>query len=102
MTGMDEALRRIWEDAAARLDADLPPGIRLEVDTTPLVVTKYSGYLVASDDVLMDAGAIPDTRPPVRTPWHRRLRWRWQAWRERAGRKVGGWIAGVDLSERDW
>lgn len=102
MSGLDEAFRRIWEDAAARLSADLPPDTYLELDTTPLVVTKYSGYLAVSDDVLMDAGVIPDTRPPVRTPWRRCLRWRWLVWRERAGRKIGGWIAGMDLSEQDW
>lgn len=64
-------------------------------------VVKHAAYVPVSDELLMDAGVIPDTRPPVRIPWHRRLRWRWQEWRERFGRKVGGWIAGVDLSERD-
>lgn len=31
---------------------------------------------------------------PVKTP-------RQPSWRERVGRKVGGWIAGVDLTERE-
>lgn len=100
MTGMDDAWRRINADFAAKFD--LPAGGHAETDTTPLTVTKYGAHLLVSDEVLMDAGVIPDTRPPVRIAWHRRLRWRWQAWRERAGRKVGGWIAGVDLSEQDW
>lgn len=60
-----------------------------------------AGYMEIPDELLMGYGLIPDTRPPVHIPWYRRLRWRWQEWRQRAGRRVGGWIAGVDLSERD-
>lgn len=64
-------------------------------------VIKHAAYLPVSDELLMDAGVIPDTRPPVHIPWRSRLRWRISERRERVGRKVGGWIAGVDLTERD-
>ena len=70
-------------------------------DQTPITVIKHAAYLPFSDEQLMDAGVIPDTRPPVHIPWRSRLRWRISERRERVGRKVGGWIAGVDLSERD-
>lgn len=81
--------------------ADPPPTI---------TVTKSTGYLLLSLEQQLDMGLIteeqareqgwtPYVPPPV--SWRRRLRWRWQAWRERAGRKIGGWLAGVDLTERD-
>lgn len=91
-------------ESLREVHATLPP---------TLTVTKSSGYLLLSLEQQVDMGLIteeqarsqgwtPYVPPPV--PWHRRARWRWQEWRERAGRKVGGWIAGVDLSEReeDW
>src|SRR5258706_442748 len=84
-------------------------GPRVEPQPT-ITVTKSSGYLMLSVDQQFDAGMIteeearaqgwtPYVPPPM--PWRSRIRWRWSAWRERAGRKIGGWIAGVDLSERD-
>jgi hypothetical protein len=74
-------------------------------------VRRLAAFVPVSVEMLLDAGAIteeearaqgwtpPRPRPPV--PWRRRLRWRWSAWRERAGRAVGGWMAGVDLSETE-
>lgn len=88
-------------EAAAKLSATRPDSHTAQWDDSPIEVTKLGHSVLMSDELLMDAGVIPDTRPPVHIPWHRRARWRWQEWRERAGRKVGGWIAGVDLSERD-
>lgn len=84
----------------------LPPDTILAVSPPPpgepFEVRKHAAYLVVSDDALMDAGVIPDTRPPAPPPsWRTRLRWRWWKWRERAGRAVGTWIAGVDLREDD-
>lgn len=75
-----------------------------------ITVRRHTAFLPMSVEQLLDAGLIteeqaraqgwtPYVPPPV--PWRSRVRWRWQAWRERAGRKVGGWIAGVDLSESD-
>lgn len=79
-------------------------------ETPAITVTKSAAYLMLSVDQQLDAGLITEAEaraqgwtpyipPPV--PWRSRLRRRWSAWRERAGRKIGGWLAGVDLSERD-
>lgn len=102
MTFKDD-LDRMLDAAYA---APPPPAEQLPTIT----VHKYGAVVAMSLDQMMDAGVIteeqaraqgwtPYVAPPV--PWSRRLRWRWQAWRERAGRKVGGWLAGVDLTERD-
>jgi hypothetical protein len=95
---IDEWLREV----AAKLSADQPEGRDLAYNPAPeLTVHKSFGFVTLSNDLLMDVGAIPDTRPPVHIPWRRRLRRRLNAWREQVGRKVGGWIAGVDLSDPD-
>lgn len=112
MTFQDDINRMLRESLAAAGVAD-PDSYSAEVDTTPLLVHRHSGYIPVSTEQALDAGLIteeqareqgwtPYVPPPV--PWRRRLRWRWQAWRERAGRKIGGWLAGVDLTEReeDW
>jgi len=82
-----------------------------KVEPQPIItVAKASGYLMLSVDQQLDMGLIteeqaraqgwtPYVLPPV--SWRSRLRFRWWEWRERAGRRVGGWLAGVDLSERD-
>jgi len=84
-------------------------GPRVEPQPT-ITMRHHAAYLPLSMEQQLDAGLIteeqaraqgwtPYVPPPV--PWRSRLRWRWQAWRERTGRRLGGWIAGVDLSERD-
>lgn len=98
---MPDWITRTIAEMEAKLSAQLPPGYTATFDDTPLSIQKPAAHLVVSEDLLMDAGVIPDTRPPVRVSRWIRLRWAWRAWRERVGRKVGGWIAGVDLSERD-
>jgi hypothetical protein len=60
-----------------------------------ITVQRVSAFIQVSTEAF-DAPYVPR-----HVPWHRRARWRWQAWRERAGRRVGGWLAGVDLTERD-
>jgi hypothetical protein len=90
--------QRMMDDAIAKMQPLAPPGTTLQYDQTPLVV-KQSAYMAVSDDLLMDYGVIPDTRPPVQIPWRHRLRWWITARRERVGRKVGSWIAGVDLHD---
>lgn len=113
MTFADD-LNRMLAEANERLRPGTPgllvdPSL-LFADAPTITVTKSSAYLTLSVEQQLDAGLIteeqaraqgwtPYVPPPV--PWHSRLRWRWQAWRERTGRKLGGWIAGVDLSERD-
>lgn len=73
------------------------------MDQPRLDVQVISGFVPVSTEMLMDAGVIPDTRPPVVVPWRFRVRWRWQAWRERVGRAVGTWIAGTDITVgEDW
>lgn len=85
------------------------PGVFYMNSTAPAItVHKHAAYLKLSTDQLLDAGLITEDAalaqgwtPPPPPSRRSRLRWRWQAWRERVGRKVGGWLAGVDLSERD-
>lgn len=106
-----------FADDLNRMRADMEPPFLGEAFGGPpaepqptITVSKSSAYLLLSLEQQVDMGLIteeqaraqgwtPYVPPPV--PWHRRARWRWQAWRERAGRKVGGWLAGVDLTERD-
>lgn len=74
-------------------------------------VHKYAAYVPVSTELLLGAGAITEeqaraqgwTPPePVKIRWRTRVRWRWQSWRERAGRRIGGWIAGGDLRDDDY
>jgi hypothetical protein len=107
MTFQDD-LNRMLTEGYDRLTVDLPTS-----DAPPLAtitVHKHAAYLPLSIEQQLDAGLITEEQAraqgwtpyvPTPLPWRTRLRWRWQAWRERTGRKVGGWIAGVDLSERD-
>lgn len=102
----EELHRRMLEllmDGNTYLGDDPPP-----VAVPTLTVHKASAYLPVSLQQMVDAGAMSEAEaraqgwtPPPPIPWRRRARWRWAAWREHAGRKVGGWIAGVDLTERD-
>jgi len=109
MTFQDDLNRMLAEacrDMAKEIRNDA-----LAMDPPPTItVRKYSAYLPLSLEQQLDAGLITEEQAraqgwepyvPPPTPWRSRLRWRWQSWRERTGRKVGGWIAGVDLSERD-
>jgi hypothetical protein len=67
-----------------------------------LQVTKHATYVQMSDEMAMEYGLIPDTRPPVVLT--RRQRWRYarQEWtrrtRLRVGVALGSWIAGEDLA----
>jgi hypothetical protein len=75
--------------------AKTEPVVRLEVH-------RLSHILHVSDEVLMDTGVIPDTRPPVPPPSRRaRLRRWWRVWRERTGVRVGSWLAGDTLTRCD-
>lgn len=65
------------------------------------MVVKQSAVLPVSDELLMDEGVIPDTRPPLKVGWRTRFRWWLSPSRERFGRWLGGKIAGVDLTDRD-
>jgi hypothetical protein len=108
----DDPLKAAIDRMFAKAFADLSVNPPQAVATPPHTITvhKYSGYLQLSTDQLLDAGLITEDEAraqgwtrhvPPPTPWRSRVRRRWQAWRERTGRKVGGWLAGVDLSETD-
>jgi hypothetical protein len=63
---------------------------------------KLFAYAYVPDELLMDMGVIPDTRPPL--PWRWRMRNRISDWRETAARRAykiiaGGW---PDDREDDW
>ncbi len=80
-------------------------------DPLPSITVRRAAYwLPLSLDVAVARGAMTEDEAraqgwtpyvPVKVSRWRRTRRRWAAWRERAGRRVGGWIAGVDLAERD-
>ena len=57
-----------------------------------LLATKRAAYIEVACELLMDAGVIPDTRPPL--PWRTRLRFRLDDLREHAARRAYRIIAG--------
>jgi hypothetical protein len=60
-------------------------------DPRVLHVRKVTAYLAVPNELLMDAGAIEDTRPPLPRPSRRRrLHWWWQGVRVRAGETIAG------------
>ena len=57
-------------------------------DQTQLTVHRTEGYLPIPEEILMDEGVIPDTRPArpvVKLRWRTRARWRITTYRERFG-----------------
>jgi len=71
------------------------------MDEEPQVaVQKFAAYIQVSEELAMDYGLIPDTRPPPPpVPWRRRLRWRVFELRERFARWAFRRIAGYDMPE---
>jgi len=70
-----------------------------------LLVTKSAMTIEVPDELLMDYGVIPDTRPPLPpAPWRWRIRNRISDWREQAARVAYRIIAGdwPDNGEDDW
>lgn len=85
----------------------LKMGMITEVNTDPIAkssidVLRYiRGYMPISRELLdeINGTATPYCRKHApRAPWHRRARWRWQAWRHITGVRIGSLIAGFDLS----
>jgi hypothetical protein len=78
-------------------------GGRLVSEPEPeLIVHKVTGYVVASEELLMDCGVIPDTRPPPPpTPWRVKLRRRVWAWRDAAATWAYRRISGHDVEPPD-
>jgi hypothetical protein len=71
-------------------------------------VKRFYAYVPISTEMALDSGLITEDQAraqgwqpttPRSIPWWRRLRWRWQSMREKAGRRIGGWIAGIDISQ---
>ncbi len=71
-------------------------------DDRELIVNKIGSYMPISDELAMEYGLIPDTRPPVvvtrRDRLRQRVRWAVARLRRRLGIRVGSWIAGEDLN----
>jgi hypothetical protein len=73
----------------------------------PFLTVKRMGYtLPITNEVLMDEGVIPDTRPKIdltRRQKLQRARWRLEARIDRWRLRLGSWIAGIDLDQQeDW
>ena len=67
-----------------------------------LIPEKFAMRLEISDELLMDYGLIPDTRPPrPPVPWRTRLRWRWHGTRGRLAERAYKLIAGHEVPEPD-
>jgi hypothetical protein len=85
-------------------------GEKTVTDQPEITARKLTGYVPVPIEMAMDCGMMTEaearargwtpTSAPKISRW-RQLRWRWYCWRERLGRRVGGAIAGIDLSERD-
>jgi hypothetical protein len=63
-----------------------------------ITVIKMGGYMPISDELAMEYGLIPDTRPPVVIPRRQRIRNRVDELRLR----LGSWVAGVELRDEDY
>ena len=94
------AFDRLLADAEPKLGGAFLPGPAAACPPGEIRVQMSRGFIQATPELLLDAGLLTDEEaraqgwtPPPRPPWHRRARWRFQDWRERVGRKVGGWIA---------
>jgi hypothetical protein len=89
------ALDKMFADYLGKIDTtdyNTPPNVD---PAPPIKIKLHTGYIQVSK--LLEQRV---TRPDApRAPWRRRARWRWQEWRERTGRRIGGWIAGIDLTE---
>jgi hypothetical protein len=85
--------------------ADALTGLRLEqeeaVGRPELLVTKHAMTLPVSEELLMDCGAIPDTRERKPIARRARLRWWLSGRRERAAELAYRVIAGHDVPEED-
>jgi hypothetical protein len=82
-----------------------PLGWPVNVDDGKPVIIKAASYIEVPNELLMDYGVIPDTRPKPPPPsWRTRFRWKREQWRERAARRAYRIVAGdwPDDREDDW
>ncbi len=71
----------------------------MDAVTDEPVITAYkaTAYLPIPDEMAMEYGLIPDTRPPAPAPrWRDRIRWRLSELRERAAVLAFRVVAGRD------
>lgn len=80
-----EELADYLAEAVRRSVGDLTVPEEIKAQLPHLTIHKTAAYMPVSEDVLMDEGVIPDTRPPVKIRWRTRLRWRTTTARERLG-----------------
>lgn len=96
---VDEFLReRLSEVLGGEMPASEIP------DSSPglLIPRKLAMHMEVPVELLMDAGAIPDTRERKPVPRRTRVRWHISAGRERAARWAFRRIAGYDVPESDY
>jgi hypothetical protein len=101
----EDHMRRTLEEVnALRLLPDgTPEGTTVDYDTTPVTARKLSAWVPTTCCAMTDATGENHCNhtPPPRPPWHRRTRWAISSWWSRLRLRLGSWIAGVDLDERD-
>lgn len=105
MSGFDDYFAKFDTDAWAAQFAAEPVAGRPAVKPAgePLSAHKLSSVVCVPNELLMDAGVIPDTRPPLPPPtWRTRVRYRIGAWRERAAERAYKIIAGYEVPKVDW
>lgn len=72
-------------------------------ESTATPVMKLGVTLPVSEELLMDHGIIPDTRPPAPPiPRLRRARWAVSDWVWRQRRRAASKLAGFDVEEDRW
>lgn len=90
-----------YPDALKYLDGLTIPAGQWAQDAagTPTII-KASAVIQVPYELLMDAGVIPDTRPPLPPPsWRTRLRRKRDQWREAAARRAFRLIAGYEVPD---
>jgi hypothetical protein len=100
--GLSDQFSKWFDDnyAAALNYLGQLPGPMNVSDGTPLLLDKRATVIEMSNELLMDMGVIPDTRPPLPPPsWRTRLRWKRDQWRESAARRAYRLIAGCDVPD---
>jgi hypothetical protein len=86
-------------------DEQAPDGESREAGAEPLIAHKLVSYIEVPNELLMDYGVIPDTRPKPPPPsWRTRFRRKREQWREQTARRAFKIIAGYwrDDGEDDW
>ena len=71
-------------------------------DDREITVIKMGGYMPISEELAMEYGLIPDTRPPVVITRRQRIRWAIRRWVSNTRLRIGSWIAGVELRDEDY